>query len=63
VGAGDTFQAALITFLTERELDSPASLPGLDRQTLTQMLEFAAAAAAVTCTRVGPDLPYRDQVV
>jgi fructokinase len=63
VGAGDTFQAALITFLTERELDTPASLPSLDRETLTRMLDFAVAAAAITCTRVGPDLPYRDQVV
>ena len=63
VGAGDTFQAALITFLTERGLDTPASLPGLDRDTLTEMLNFAVAAAAVTCTRVGPDLPYRNQVV
>ncbi len=62
VGAGDTFQAALITFLTERELDTPASLPTLNRNTLTEMLNFAVAAAAVTCTRVGPDLPYRDQV-
>jgi fructokinase len=63
VGAGDTFQAALITFLTERGLDTPANLPTLSRETLTQMLNFAVAAAAVTCTRVGPDLPYRDQVV
>jgi fructokinase len=63
VGAGDTFQAALITFLTERELDTPASLATLDRDTLTAMLNFAVAAAAVTCTRVGPDLPYRSQVV
>ncbi|WP_296185241.1 carbohydrate kinase family protein [Pseudomonas sp. UBA1879] len=63
VGAGDTFQAALITFLTERGLDTPASLPTLSRDTLTEMLNFAVAAAAVTCTREGPDLPYRDQVV
>ncbi|WP_062381887.1 carbohydrate kinase family protein [Pseudomonas abietaniphila] len=63
VGAGDTFQAALITFLTERGLDTPASLSSLDRQTLTQMLDFAVAAAAVTCTREGPDLPYRDEVI
>lgn len=63
VGAGDTFQAALITFLTERELDTPQGLPTLSRETLTEMLNFAVAAAAVTCTREGPDLPYRDQVV
>lgn len=63
VGAGDTFQAALITWLTERELDSPQGLSELSREALTEMLNFAVAAAAVTCTRVGPDLPYRDQVV
>ncbi len=62
VGAGDTFQAALITFLTERDLDSPVSLRSLTGETLTEMLNFAVTAAAVTCTRVGPDLPYRDQV-
>ncbi|WP_110949749.1 carbohydrate kinase family protein [Pseudomonas bohemica] len=62
VGAGDTFQAALITFLTERELDAPAGLPTLSREILTDMLNFAVAAAAVTCTREGPDLPYRDEV-
>ncbi|MET0947820.1 MAG: carbohydrate kinase [Pseudomonas sp.] len=62
VGAGDTFQAALITFLTERQLDSPASLPSLTRETLDEMLRFAVKAAALTCTRVGPDLPYRAQL-
>ncbi|HEX8593966.1 MAG TPA: carbohydrate kinase [Pseudomonas sp.] len=62
VGAGDTFQAALITFLTERQLDTPASLSSLTRETLDEMLEFAVKAAALTCTRVGPDLPYRQQL-
>lgn len=63
VGAGDTFQAALIAFLTERGLDAPSALAGVDRETLTKMLEFAVTAAAVTCTREGPDLPYRGEVV
>lgn len=62
VGAGDTFQAALITFLTERQLDDPLSLPTLRRETVDEMLKFAVQAAALTCTKVGPDLPYRDQV-
>lgn len=62
VGAGDTFQAALITFLTERQLDSPAGLASLTRETLDEMLRFAIKAAALTCTKVGPDLPYRHQV-
>jgi fructokinase len=62
VGAGDTFQAALITFLTERQLDDPASLSALSREILDEMLRFAVAAAALTCTKVGPDLPYRHQL-
>jgi fructokinase len=62
VGAGDTFQAALLTFLSERQLDTPESLAGMSRETLDQMLRFAADAAAITCTRVGPDLPYRHQL-
>lgn len=62
VGAGDTFQAALITFLTERQLDDPLSLPTLRKETVDEMLKFAVQAAALTCTRVGPDLPYRDQL-
>jgi len=62
VGAGDTFQAALITFLTERQLDDPMSLPTLRKETLDEMLRFAVKAAALTCTKVGPDLPYREQL-
>jgi fructokinase len=62
VGAGDTFQAALITFLTERQLDDPLSLPTLRKETIDEMLKFAVRAAALTCTKVGPDLPYRDQL-
>lgn len=62
VGAGDTFQAALLTFLSERGLDTPAGLATLQRDTLDQMLRFATRAAALTCTRVGPDLPYRNQL-
>lgn len=62
VGAGDTFQAALITFLSERQLDDPLSLPTLRRDTVDEMLRFAVRAAALTCTKVGPDLPYREQL-
>ncbi|MBI6706376.1 carbohydrate kinase family protein [Pseudomonas viridiflava] len=62
VGAGDTFQAALLTFLTERQLDTPKALSELTKDMLDQMLDFAASAAALTCTRVGPDLPYREQL-
>ncbi len=62
VGAGDTFQAALLTFLSERQLDTPQGLSTLSREILDEMLNFAVGAAALTCTKVGPDLPYRHQL-
>jgi fructokinase len=62
VGAGDTFQAALITWLTEQQLDSPEGVARLTREQLDSMLTFAVAAAALTCSKVGPDLPYRHQL-
>lgn len=62
VGAGDTFQAALIAWLTEQQLDSPAGLAQLSKAQVDALLDFAVGAAALTCTRTGPDLPYRQQL-
>jgi fructokinase len=62
VGAGDSFQAALLAWLAEHDLLSPASLRGLPAEALGAALEFAATAAALTCTRRGADLPRRDEV-
>ncbi|MBW4794063.1 carbohydrate kinase family protein [Pseudomonas tolaasii] len=62
VGAGDTFQAALIAWLTEHELDSVAGLQKLTREQIDAMLGFAIRAAALTCSKTGPDLPYREQL-
>ncbi|KAB0494232.1 carbohydrate kinase family protein [Pseudomonas vancouverensis] len=62
VGAGDTFQAALITWLTEQGLDSVEGVQQLTREQIDGMLGFAVQAAALTCSKVGPDLPYRQQV-
>lgn len=62
VGAGDTFQAALLAGLAERGL---LSLQGLEGLTLAQgrvVAEFAVQAAAITCTRRGPDLPRRGEL-
>ena len=58
VGAGDTFQAALISYLIRHGLDSPNALATLSREHIDAMLRFAVKAAALTCSRVGPDLPY-----
>lgn len=62
VGAGDTFQAALIAWLTERQLDSLEGVAGLSRDQIDQMLRLAIRAAALTCGKTGPDLPYRHQL-
>jgi fructokinase len=62
VGAGDTFQAALITWLTEQQLDSVEGLCQLSREQIEEMVRFAVQAAALTCGRTGPDLPYRHQL-
>lgn len=62
VGAGDTFQAALITWLTEQGLDSIEGVQQLARAQIDEMLKFAVQAAALTCSKTGPDLPYRHQL-
>lgn len=57
VGAGDTFQAALLSWLARHDLLSSAALDSLDSSMLEQALGFAARAAAITCSRRGADLP------
>ena len=58
VGAGDTFQAALLSYLARHALDTPEALATLSREQINDMLRIAIEAAALTCSRVGPDLPY-----
>lgn len=62
VGAGDTVQAAMLTWLHEHDRLSPAGLAGLDAEQVRDLLDFAVRAAAVTCTRRGPDMPRRGEV-
>jgi fructokinase len=62
VGAGDTFQAALLTWLDEQQALSTAGLEGLDAARLSAMLRFAARAAAITCSRRGADMPRRGEL-
>lgn len=59
VGAGDTFQAALLARLAERGLLSLGAVKALTADQARDALAFAAQAAAVTCTRRGADLPRR----
>jgi fructokinase len=62
VGAGDSFQAALLAGLAESGHLSAAGLDALDSEGLTSLLRFATQAAAVTCSRRGADLPRREEL-
>ncbi|WP_235834936.1 carbohydrate kinase family protein [Piscinibacter terrae] len=62
VGAGDTFQAALLTWLAERQLLDGSVLAGLPAQRLGEALQFAGAAAAIVCGRRGADMPRRSEL-
>ena len=62
VGAGDTFHAALLARLRERGLLRRDALAALDAESVRDLLRYAIAAAAVTCTRRGADLPSADDV-
>jgi len=62
VGAGDTFQAALLTALAERCLLNPIPLATLTSEVLAGLLRFATQAAALSCSRRGADLPRRAEL-
>ena len=62
VGAGDSFQAALLCGLDEL---GKATKPGLSEVSLDEcrrIVDFAMEAAAMTCTRRGADLPRRSDL-
>ena len=62
VGAGDTFQAALLTWLAEHGALSADALGALTAAQLQDALAFAARAAAITCSRRGADMPRRSEL-
>lgn len=62
VGAGDTFHAALLARLAATGRLDEAAIAGLDREALGDLLAYATAAASVTITRRGADLPHRADV-
>ncbi|QDQ10906.1 carbohydrate kinase family protein [Streptomyces spectabilis] len=58
IGAGDTVNAALLHGLADRDALSADAVAGLDAGAWTDVLRFAARAAAVTCSRAGAEPPY-----
>lgn len=57
VGAGDTFQAATLYQLSQKQAFTSQALQALTEQDLTNLCQFAVKAAAITCSRRGADLP------
>ena len=65
VGAGDSFMAALLSGLVDRELDGAQNrqdLRDLPVEGLTELLAHAARAAAVTVSRPGANPPTREEL-
>jgi fructokinase len=65
VGAGDSFMAALVGYLVDLELDGAHRRDELRRINLgqlTDLLQSAARAAAITVSRAGANPPTRDEM-
>jgi fructokinase len=66
IGAGDSFMAGLLAALSDAGLlgrDNEARLRAVDEKELRELLEFAAACAAITVSRPGADPPRRDALI
>ncbi|MBV8697199.1 MAG: carbohydrate kinase [Bradyrhizobium sp.] len=62
IGAGDSFQAALLFALRELGCIERSKLQAASGDELRRALSFACACAAVTCTRAGADPPWQREV-
>jgi fructokinase len=62
IGAGDSFQAALLFALRAIGRIDPESLAQMDSEELRRALSFASRCAAITCSRAGADPPREAEV-
>jgi fructokinase len=62
VGAGDTFTAGFLTHLSRAKLLTKKSLAAIGEIELRAAAEFAARAAAITCSRPGADPPWKKEM-
>ncbi|MBR0722648.1 carbohydrate kinase family protein [Bradyrhizobium manausense] len=62
VGAGDTFHAALLAQLAKTGRLHPEAIAALDLSAIRELLAYATAAAAITVSRDGADLPTTTEI-
>ena len=62
IGAGDTFHAAMLVKLYETDMLARGQLRGIGETRLVEVIDFALAAAAITCSRPGADPPWRREM-
>jgi fructokinase len=62
VGAGDSFCGAVLTALWERAVADRGALDRLTPAAWGEIVGFAARVAALTCSRVGADPPWRSEL-
>lgn len=62
IGAGDTTNAAMLSWLLRAGSLSRASVEALADHEVASMLQFAAKAAAVTCGRAGANPPWASEL-
>jgi fructokinase len=62
VGAGDSFCAGLLAQLAERGMITKEAVLEISEATLSEILRFAAAVAALNCMQAGANPPSRAEV-
>ncbi len=62
IGAGDSFQAALLFALHRQGRLARRQLKDIDTEELRLALSFAASCAGLTCTRPGADPPWSHEI-
>ncbi|MCP4492337.1 MAG: carbohydrate kinase [Gammaproteobacteria bacterium] len=61
VGAGDSFQAAMLVGLTDLG-DPKQVVENLSYKELDELINYSLAAASITCSRRGANLPSADEI-
>lgn len=62
VGAGDTIVGVVLTSISEHFAGAPVELDKLRRDDWQRIADRAVAAAAITCSRPGADVPARHEL-